>query len=157
MELSVWVDADSCPVLVRNYLISYTQKLNLNLYFVANKNIPAENIHEKFKMIISSAESQSADIYIVEHVQKNDIVITRDIPLAKLLVEKNITVLNDRGKSWTKENIGERESERDLSLELACIGLTGSKKNTYSKKEFSLFANCFDREIHRLIKLSSEN
>jgi len=47
METTVWVDADSCPVLVRNYLITYTEKLNVRLNFVANKkNITYNRLYE---------------------------------------------------------------------------------------------------------------
>ncbi|MBQ0003533.1 MAG: DUF188 domain-containing protein [Treponema sp.] len=152
MSTTIWVDADSCPKPVRNYLVNYSQKLNLKIIFVANKNIPCENKHPLFSMIITDKENQAADNYIIEHVAEKDIVITRDIPLASLLVQKNIAVINDRGKRWTNENIRERKSERDFALNLSLLGLKTDGKNTYSKKEFSEFANCFDREIHRIIK-----
>lgn len=155
MNVTIWVDADSCPKLVRTYLIDYSKKLNLKINFVANKNIPVENPHDLFSMIITNSESQAADNYIINNVFQFDIVITRDIPLADKLVEKQITVINDRGTLWTKENIKERKSERDFSLQLSMLGLGGDKSNSYSKKEFAMFANCFDREIHRLIKESS--
>lgn len=155
MSVTIWVDADSCPKLVRNYLADYSQKLQLKINFVANKNIPCENPHELFSMIVTNAESQAADNYIVDNVQPCDIVITRDIPLADKLVEKKITVINDRGTLWTKENIKERKSERDFSLQLSMLGLGGDKSNSYSKKEFGAFANCFDKEIHRLIRENS--
>lgn len=152
MQTVIWVDADSCPRLVRTYLLDYSAKLNLKINFVANKNIPCENAHENFSMIVTDKENQAADNYIFENVLEKDIVITRDILLAERLVEKNIAVINDRGKRWTSENIKERKSERDFSLELTMIGLGGKKYNTYSKKEFAEFANCFDREIHALLK-----
>lgn len=155
MSIKIWVDADSCPKLVRNYLVEYAFKLQLQINFVANKNIPCENPHEYFSMIITDNESQAADNFIMENVQAFDIVITRDIPLADNLVKKNITVLNDRGSIWTKENIKERKSERDFSLQLSMLGLGGDKSNSYSKKEFAGFANCFDKEIHRLIREES--
>lgn len=154
MSITIWVDADSCPKAVRTYLVNYSEKLDLNINFVANKIIPCENQHSLFKMIVTNPSSQAADIYIINNVSVNDIVITRDIPLAESLVEKNICVINDRGTLWTKENIKERKSERDFNLQLAMIGLGGDKTNTYSKKEFGAFANCFDKEIHRLIRES---
>lgn len=155
MNINIWVDADSCPKLVRNYLAEYSFKLNIKIIFVANKKIPCDNAHENFTMIVTQADSQAADNHILQNVSKYDIVITRDIPLADSLVEKNITVLNDRGTRWTKENIKERKSERDFSLQLSMLGLGGDKSNSYSKKEFGQFANCFDKEIHRLIREES--
>ena len=150
--ITVWVDADSCPKMVREYLSSYTEKLSLQLYFVANHQIPQNVVHSNFKMIVCQKESQAADDYIVNNAQKFDMVITRDIPLADRLVNKNITVINDRGTLYTKENIKQRLSERDFNLQLAQIGLCGTKKSYYGKKEFSDFANCFDKEIHALLR-----
>ena len=148
----VWVDADSCPRMVREYLVSYTKKLELPVFFVANRIIPQPVPYEKFKMIVCPAESQAADDYITGHVKKSDLVVTRDIPLAARLVESGISVMNDRGTLFTTENIKERLSERNFNLQLAEIGLCGAKQNFYGKKEFSLFANCFDKKIHQLIK-----
>lgn len=152
MNITIWVDADSCPKLVRTYLIDYSLKLKLKINFVANKKIPCHNEHCFFSMIITNQESQAADNFILENVNKLDIVITRDILLADKLVDKNITVINDRGTLWTKENIKERKSESAFNFELSLMGLGGNKANSYDKNEFSKFANCFDKEIHRLIK-----
>ena len=150
--ITIWVDADSCPKSVRTYLIDYSFKLKLKINFVANKKIPCHNEHIFFSMIITDNQSQAADNYIFNNTSQYDIVITRDILLAERLVTKNITVLNDRGNMWTKENIKERKSERDFNLQLALIGLGGDTKNSYGKKEFANFANCFDREVHQLMK-----
>ena len=54
--------------------------------------------------------------------------------------------------AFAKENIKERKSESAFSFELSLMGLGGNKANSYDKNEFSKFANCFDKEIHRLIK-----
>ena len=64
----VWVDADSCPRMVREYLVSYTKKLEIPVIFVANRIIPQPVPYEKFKMVVCPSESQAADDYIAEHV-----------------------------------------------------------------------------------------
>ena len=114
----IWVDADSCPKLVREYLLNYAKKLTLEIIFVANKIIPKTVEYSLFKMVVCPKESQSADNYIIENCAKGDIVITRDIPLAHILLQNEICVINDRGVSFTKENIKERLSERDFSLQI---------------------------------------
>ncbi|MCQ2611060.1 MAG: DUF188 domain-containing protein [Treponema sp.] len=154
MNVTIWIDADSCPKLVKNHVAKMAGLLQLDAFFVANKNIPFENANSKTKMIICDACPQAADDYIVQNAKENDMVITRDIPLADRLVQKQITVLNDRGTVWTKENIKERMSIRSFSLDLDALGLSGPKANSYSSKEFAGFANSFDKEIHRLIRCS---
>ena len=111
MSIQIWIDADSCPTLVRNYVVSYAKKLEIPVLFVANKPIPAQT--NDFKMIICPQEKDAADNIIFDQAQHNDLVITRDIILASRLVEKGITTINDRGFSFTKDNIKEKVSERD--------------------------------------------
>lgn len=149
MTVQIWVDADSCPTLVRNHIIKYSKKLSLPVFFVANKQIPAES--DDFTMIICPEEKDSADNYIFEHIQANDLVITRDIVFADRLVSKNIAVINDRGTTFTRDNIKDKLADRDFDLQLAEMGLGGSKKSNYGPKQFSKFANCFDRIVHKLI------
>ncbi|QTQ11431.1 DUF188 domain-containing protein [Treponema parvum] len=150
--MTVWVDADSCPRLVRNYLIRYTKKFNIPIIFAANRQIPQPSSHLLFKMIICGEAKDSADNYITSNAEAQDIVITRDILLADRLVKKSVTVLNDRGTVYSKENIGRRLSERNLSLQFSQLGLIEHKKNNYGKEEFSKFAAGFDKEIQKLLK-----
>ena len=149
MNITIWIDADSCPKLVREFVLKYAENKNLSVIFVANKEIPSSK--SNLKMIICPQEQDAADDYIVNNVQENDLVITRDIPLAARLVDKSITTINDRGTSFTKDNIKQKLSDRDFDLQLAQIGLGGFKPNTYDKKLLTKFINCFDREITKII------
>lgn len=148
--IQIWIDADSCPRLVREHVIKYGNKNNIKVIFVANKNIPSEN--KNYQMIICSKEQDAADDYIVENATQKDLVITRDIPLANRLVQKEITVINDRGTHFTKENIKDKLADRDFDLQLAQIGLGGYKPNTYNVKQFKKFADCFNKVITRLVQ-----
>ena len=149
-KLSIWIDADSCPALVRNHVVKMGNRLSLQVFFVANKNIPCSE--KQFKMIICSSGKDQADNYIYDHVKENDLVITRDIVFADRLVSKNICTINDRGTEFTKEFIKERLSTRDFDLQLAQCGLVQHFHEGYDKKKFAQFANCFDKTIHKLLK-----
>lgn len=150
-KVRVLVDADSCPLLVRKYLLSYTQKLNVELIFIANKKIPSDGAGKNFSMKICPEESQAADNWILENCAEYDIVVTRDIPLAAALLEKGIRVMNDRGTLFCAENIGRRLKEREIGIQMGELGLGTKRRSAYSKKEFAQFANTFDREIHKLV------
>lgn len=147
----VLVDADSCPLLVRKYLLSYTKKLNVELIFVANKNIPSEGAGKNFSMQICPEESGAADNWILENCAEYDVIVTRDIPLAAALIEKCFCVMNDRGTVFCAENIGRRLKERELGMQMSELGIGTKKRSAYSKKEFAVFAKTFDREIHKLV------
>jgi uncharacterized protein YaiI (UPF0178 family) len=103
-------------------------------------------------MIVCDATPDAADNYIVENASENDIVITRDIPMASRLIEKNITTINDRGLLFTTENIREKLSLRNFNKELYDNGILSEKTSTFSKKDVNNFANCFDREIQKKLK-----
>jgi len=154
MSMHVWIDADSCPRTVRDYIVRYTGKTGIPVFFVANRDIPVDVPSPFFSMIVCGGSPGAADDYIADHAKKNDIVITRDIPLAARLIELDIKVLNDRGTIFSRENISKRLSERNYNLQLVQMGVVGDKSQTYGKKEFTFFANCFDREFQRMLKVS---
>lgn len=147
----IWVDADSCPAPVRNCIIDNAKSKNMNVIFVANREVPCPKNSPLFKMVICEKTSGAADDYIYKNCQNTDIVITRDIPFAKRLIEKNIFVMNDRGTIFTRENIDERLSERNFSLTLANLGLAGSSEKRYGQKELRKFATTFERHTSQLL------
>ncbi len=151
IDFSIWVDADSCPIPVKDIIFRFCKRLNLKLIFVANHQIPMPK-SELFQMIVCDATPDAADNYIVENALHNDIVITRDIPMASRLIEKNITTINDRGLLFTSENIKEKLSLRNFNKELYDNGIISEKTSTFSKKDVNNFANCFDREIQKKLK-----
>jgi uncharacterized protein YaiI (UPF0178 family) len=151
----IWVDADSCPRQVRDLICKTGERLKIPVTFVANRKIPIPD-SPLFSMELASLDPDAADDYIVEHSGIGDMVITRDIPLAKRLVDLSIRVLNDRGIVYTNENINERLSMRNLMLDLYQNGMVPDKTGQFGKKELQSFANALDREITRLAKTSSQ-
>lgn len=149
--MKIWIDADSCPKPVKEIVEKAAKRENLELIFTANRKIPMED-NDLFTMIVTEATDQSADLYIVENVEKGDMVITRDIPLADELVAKNIAVLNDRGVLYTVENIKERLSVRNFMYELREYGGGVERHTAFGPKEKQAFANAFDRQLRKMLK-----
>ena len=148
----IWVDADSCPLLVRNHLIKTGARLSIPVTFVANKPLP----DFEGEMVITDQTKDSADNYIFEHTTAGtltspspDLVITKDIVFADRLVTKGVHTINDRGTEFTKEIIKELLSERDFNLQLVNLGLSKPHHEGYDKKKFEKFCNCLDRVINR--------
>lgn len=147
MITNIWIDADSCPLKVRNHVVDYSAKKGIKVFFVANKKIECQS-KNPFNMIITDTQKDSADNYIFEHVKNgSDLVITKDIVFADRLVQNGIITINDRGTEFTKEIIKERLSERDFNLQLAQMGLSKSYHEGYDQKKFEKFCNCLDRVI----------
>ena len=153
----VWVDADSCPRSVRDYIIKKAASLSLAVTFVANRAVPVDdklliNKKSSFEMLTCENTPGAADDYIADHAEEGDMIVTRDIVLAAKLAERGLCVLNDRGTCYTKESAKKKLADRNFNMQLAEAGLTGNKKNVYGKKEFVAFAACFDKEIIKLIR-----
>ena len=149
-KLHIWIDADSCPALVRNHTVKMAARNNAEIFFVANREIKCNE--GPFQMIICNQEKDAADNYIFDHVNEEDLVITKDIVFADRLISKGICVINDRGTIFTKENIKERLSERNFDLQLAEIGLVQHFNEGYDKKKFAQFANSFDKILHQQLR-----
>jgi uncharacterized protein YaiI (UPF0178 family) len=120
-------------------------KLGLRVIFAANRAIPCGGGAE---MIICPGGDNSADDRITELAESGDIAITRDVPLAKRLVEKDVFVISDRGRVYTKENINELLSLRNFMTELADNGLGVERTANYGKRELKKFAD----ELEKLLK-----
>ena len=149
--MTFFVDADSCPVRVREIICKTAKRLQVPAVFAANRPIPIPK-NSYCTSVITEAEDQAADIYILDHATQGDMVITRDIPLAKQLVEAHIKVINYRGVVYTAENIDERLSIRNFMYELSVNGLAPERTKAFGKKEVMEFARALDRETQCFLK-----
>lgn len=148
----IWVDADSCPSNAKNIILKAAVKNELYVTYAANRNIPFSISSPLFNMVICPKEEGAADDYIVTNAGENDIVITRDIPLASRLVKKEIVVINDRGTLFDSKNTQEMLKQRELNMMMNAIGVhTGGRWDSYGKKETYDFAVCFDRILQSKI------
>jgi len=151
LQTRIWIDADSCPTLVRFHTQKIASSLSIPVIFVANKNIPGDKSFP-YEMIICQQEKDSADDYIFEKALEKDLVITRDILFAARLVEKGIPVINDQGTEFTKNKMPEILADRNFDFALAQAGVVKHFKSEYTKKQFAAFANCFDKVLHKIIE-----
>jgi uncharacterized protein len=157
--MKIWVDADSCPVRIREIICKASLKRNIPAVFVANREIPLPEYNPEkpgtIERVVVSAGEGAADKYILENGQSGDLFITRDIPLAAELVEKGHKALNDRGVLYTEENVRERLSMRNFMTEMRQSGIQLEFHGKIGKKEIYDFSNAFDRELQKLERLEN--
>jgi uncharacterized protein YaiI (UPF0178 family) len=77
-------------------------------------------------------------------------VITQDIPLAALLVPKQVAVLDPRGQEHTAESVGERLSIRDFMEQARLSGMVTGGPPPYDARAKQAFAAALDRALTRL-------
>jgi len=108
------------------------------------------------KSLVTSVQVEKgediADFYIVENVSENDLVITADIPLASLVVEKGATAINPRGELYTEENISERLSMREFMKNLRDGGVDTGGPPPFDSKSKERFANSLNRILTQMAK-----
>jgi len=154
--MKVFVDADNCDKDSRKIILKACTRENVECNLVANKEIPIHTQNVKFKMTVCSAEKDSADNYIVENASGNDMAVTRDIILAKRLIEKNIFAMNDKGRLFTKDNIADLIEQRELSLQMKNLGISNGMNSWKSEqKQTGEFSKNFNENLLRLKKITS--
>jgi uncharacterized protein YaiI (UPF0178 family) len=151
--MTIWIDADACPVPVREMVIRASERTGVALIFVANSPLPVPR-RELIKTVQVAQGFDVADNYISMHVQAEDLVITQDIPLAAEIVEKGVTALNPRGELYTPENVRQRLAMRNLAEELRNTGKISGGPNKFGDKEKQSFANALDKWLQKSKRLN---
>jgi uncharacterized protein YaiI (UPF0178 family) len=149
--LQIWVDADACPVVIRDILFRAAERTGVIMTLVANKplRLPvAQNIH--FVQVPPGFDA--ADKRIVELMAAADLVITADVPLAAAAIAKGGVALNPRGELYTTENVRERLSVRNFLDELRGSGVNTGGPGALSQRERQSFANQLDRWLAKRAK-----
>jgi uncharacterized protein len=142
--MRILVDADSCPVVIKEILYRAAGRVQVPLVLVANQCliIPKSSY---ISCVEVPAGPDVADDRIVDMVEANDLVITADLPLADRVVGKGGFVLNPRGDFYTAENIKDRLATRDLMDLLRNSGMDTGGPSSFSQKDRQAFANQLDR------------
>lgn len=146
--MQVLVDADACPVVVKEMLFRAARRVEVCVTLVANQYLrtpPSRFI----KAIQVPAGFDAADDRIIELVGDGDLVITADIPLAAAAIEKGAHVLDPRGSWFNRENIRERVTMRDVMDQLRASGVDTGGPAAYSPGDSKAFAAQLDRFLAR--------
>lgn len=142
--MKIWVDADACPVVVKEILFKAADRTRVPLVLVANQALPARN-----SAYISSIQVGKgfdvADDEIVRRLSEGDLVITSDIPLAAEAIAKGALALSPRGELHTTENIGARLNMRDFLDTMRASGADTGGPPAFSQRDRQAFANNLDR------------
>lgn len=140
----VWVDADACPVVIREILYKAARRTQVMTRFVANHHLTVpKSPFIQFQQVSSGFDV--ADNWIVQSIQAGDLLISGDIPLADEAIDKGAEVLNSRGERLTKENIKSRLNMRDFMETLRSSGIQSGGPAALGSKERQAFANALDR------------
>ena len=145
--LHIFVDADACPVKKEIFRVAGRNKLRVTLVANSWMRIP----HEPWIALEVVGDGfDEADDWIVEHVQRDDVVITADVPLASRCLKEGASVLGPSGKSFTEDNIGDAVATRDLLSDLRDAGEITGGPPPLQKRDRSRFLQQLDDTIQSI-------
>ncbi len=142
--MKIWVDADACPVVIKDILFKAAKRTEVETTLVANQtiNIPSSR-YINFLLVPSGFDV--ADNEIVKQCAIGDLVITADIPLAAEIIEKGGHALNPRGEMYSANNIKARLTMRDFMDTMRSSGIHTGGPPTLNKSDRQAFANQLDK------------
>lgn len=147
----IWVDADACPVVIKDMLFRAAERRRVQVTLVANRPVRIPPSHYiTFVQVASGFDV--ADNEIVKRMSTGDLVITSDIPLAAEVIDKGGYALNPRGEMYTVDNIRDRLSMRDFMDSLRDSGVDTGGPAPLGKRDRNSFANQLDTFLTRCAK-----
>jgi len=144
----ILVDADGCPV--KEEVFQVAKRHGLKVTLVANSWMRTPD-EDWIELVLVNDSLDAADDWIADHVTKDDIVITGDIPLASRCLEKGAHVLGPKGRVFTEDSISGFLASRELTSHLRELGLMTGGPAPFIKKDRSRFLHALD-EIIRTVE-----
>lgn len=142
--MKIYVDADACPV--KNEVYRVAERYGVDVVVVANSrmSVPCGG---RVTLEVVRGGFDEADHWIVDHVAKDDIVVSSDIPLAARCIGRGAHVISPAGRRWTEDNIGDALATRDLLTEIRASGERTGGPPPFGKRDRSKFLSRLDEVI----------
>jgi uncharacterized protein YaiI (UPF0178 family) len=149
--MKIWVDADACPVVIKDILFRAAERTRVQLTLVANQ--PVRIPQSRYvKLLQVPSGYDVADNEIVERLSVGDLVITSDIPLAAEVIEKGGYALNPRGELYSADTIRARLNMRDFMETLRASGIHTGGPPGLNQSERNSFANNLDKLLTKNVR-----
>ncbi|GAA0686990.1 YaiI/YqxD family protein [Dyella marensis] len=145
----IWVDADACPVAIKEILFRAAEREQVHVTLVANQFLrtpPSRFV----RAIQVPGGFDVADAEIANRVAAGDLVVTQDIPLAAQVIAKGALAVHPRGELFTPDTIAQRLGLRDFMEELRGAGVDTGGPAAFHPRDKQAFANQLDVWLARL-------
>ncbi len=140
----ILVDADAIPNVLKEILCRAAIREKVIVTFVANQRIQLQRSpFIKSLQVLSGFDV--ADQKIVELTQKDDLIITADIPLAKEILDRGGFALNPRGSFYDLGTIDAKLTMRDFNETLRGSGIQTKGPDPLTQRDRQLFTNSLDK------------
>lgn len=145
--LTIYIDADACPVKEETYRVAL--RYGLEVFLVSNSYMRVPD-RGRVRPVVVENDFDAADDWIVEHAETGDIVITADIPLAARCLAGGAKALGPRGQPFTEDNIGDVLATRNLLAEVREYEEVGGGPPPFKKSDRSRFLQRLDEMVNAI-------
>ncbi len=138
--MKIGVDADACPVPIKEILFRAAERTGVALTLVANQYLRVPSA-DNIAVLVAGSSLDAADEEIAARVAPGDLVVTSDIPLAAEVIERGGHALSPRGELYSTENIGAILNMRDFMHTLRASDVETGGPPPLSQSDRNEFAN----------------
>ncbi len=108
--MHIYVDADACPVKGIIEKVAKENKIPVTMVIDVNHILTSDYS----EIVTVSQGADSVDLYLINRVQKGDIVVSQDYGVAALALGKGAKAVSNSGLIFTDDNIDKLLFERFL-------------------------------------------
>ena len=148
--VKIYVDADACPV--KKEIERIAIRHNLETFLVCDGGI-RPSMNPLIKNIFVNQGADAADDWIVNNIERANICVTNDIPLAERCLKRGAFVIKPNGDVYNANNIGMAIAIRKIMEEKREIGEMTRGPAPFNKADRSKFLNKMEMIIQKAIKL----
>ena len=143
--MPIFIDADACPVKEEAYRVA--RRYSIKVFVVAN-SIMRTPVEELIELVVVQGGFDAADDWIAAHIERGDIAITADIPLAERCLSRGARVIGPKGSEYNETSIGDALARRAILELLRQSGEITGGPSAFSKADRSRFLSKLDEMIH---------
>lgn len=107
--------------------------------------------------VFVDSEKEAVDLYVMNHVAKNDFAVTQDIGLASTLLAKGVYVISPRGILFEEKEIQTALDLRYLNAKARRQGVYGKGPKAFTLKDREKFTKGLDMLLSNYKKCSSNH
>ncbi len=148
MKNKIWVDADACPVAIKEILFKAADREKTTITLIANHAMrlpPSQYLN--FIQVVSGFDV--ADNEIIKRMNADDLIITSDIPLADAVITKGALALSPRGEVFNANNIKSKLSMRDFMETIRSSGVQTGGPQALSQADKQAFAKHLEHWLNQ--------
>ncbi|MEG2146304.1 MAG: YaiI/YqxD family protein [Lachnospiraceae bacterium] len=146
--MSIYVDADACPVVRIVEKIAKKHEIPVTLLCDTNHELYSD--YSEIKVIGAGADA--VDFALINLCKRDDIVVTQDYGVAAMALGKGAYCIHQSGKWYTNENIDQMLLERHISKQARRAGkknhIKGPRKRT--EEDDKRFEESFEKMLATL-------